>query len=71
MCPHIHNWKFRDADFDSLRVNELVSMTRCQCNQYSKHSLLFEGQFQDFHIIMKYVLSQLCLLNLVSWPTPY
>jgi len=45
-------------------------MTRCQCNQYSKHSLLSEGQFQGFHNIMKYVLSQLSLLNLVSWLTP-
>jgi len=34
------------------------------------HSLLYEGQFQDFQSILKYVLSQFTLLNLVSWLTP-
>ena len=29
-------------------------MTRCQRNQYIKHSLLYEGQFQDIQSIMKY-----------------
>jgi len=46
-------------------------MTRCQRNQSSKNSLLSEGQFQDFWNIMKYVLSQISLLILVSWPTPH
>jgi len=53
-----------------MTVNELVSATRRQRNQYSKHSLLYEGQLQDFQNIMKYVLSQLSLLNLVPWLTP-
>jgi hypothetical protein len=29
-------------------VNELVSTTRCQRNQYRKHSLPYKGQFQYF-----------------------
>jgi len=58
------------VDISFWIVNGLVSATRCQRNQYRKHSLLYEGQFQDFQNIMKYVLSQLSLLNLVSWPTP-
>jgi len=70
-CLHIHNRKYLDADFGFLAVSELISMIRCQCTQYSKHSLLYEGQFQDFQNIMKYVLSLLSLLNLVSWLTPY
>jgi len=71
MWLHMHNRKYRDADFAFLTVNELISMTRCQRNQYRKHSWLYEGQFQDFQNIMKYTLSQLSLLNLVSWLTPY
>ena len=71
LCLHIHNRKYDNVDFGFLTVNELVSTTKCQLNQVSKHSLLYQGQFQDFQNIMKYVLSQLSLLNLVSWPTPY
>jgi len=70
-CLHLHNGLYCDADFGFLTVNELVSTTRCQRNQYSKHSLLYDSQFQDFQNIMKYILSQLSLPNLVSWPTPY
>jgi len=32
---------------------ELVLPTRCQRNQYSKHWLLYVGQFQDFQNILK------------------
>ena len=39
-------------------------------DEYCKDSLQYDGQVQDFQNIMKYVLSQVSLLNLVSWPTP-
>jgi len=68
-CLHIPNGKYCKADSGLLTVNELVSATGCYRNQYCKYPLPYEGQFQDFHNIMKYVLSQLSLLNLVSWPT--
>jgi len=68
---HMHNRKYPNVDFGLLIVNELFSITRCLCNQYSKHSLLYEGQFQHFQNTLKYVLSQISWLNLVSWPTPY
>ena len=70
-CLHIHNRKYRQADFGFLTVNEVVSTTRCQGNQYREHSLVYKSQFQDFQNIAKYVHSQLSLENLVSWPTPY
>jgi len=70
-CLYIYNREYCDADFGLLKVNDLVSTTRGLYNQYRKHSLLYEGQFQDIQNILKYVLSQLSLLNLVSWPTPY
>jgi len=71
MCPHIHTQKSGDVDLGILKIKELLSTTRCQCNQYCKHSSVYESQFQDFQNITKFVLSQLSLLNLVSWPTPY
>jgi hypothetical protein len=67
----IHNWKYWNVDFGFLAVNELLWTTRCQHNYNNTQSLLYEGQFQDFQNIMKYVLSQWYLLNLVSWQTPY
>jgi hypothetical protein len=70
-CNHIRNRWYCNADIDSVTLNEMFSMTRCQRNQYSKHSLLYEGQFLDFQNIMKYVLFQLSMPNLVSWPTSY
>jgi hypothetical protein len=70
MCLYIHNWKYRNVDLGFLTVNGIVSATWCQHSVYSKHSLLSEGQLQDFQNIIKYVLSQISLLNLVSWPTP-
>jgi hypothetical protein len=60
-----------NVELGFLTVSKLISATRCLGNQYSQHSPLFEGQFQDFQNIMKYILSQWSLLNLVSWPTPY
>jgi len=51
-------------------VKEVISMISCRGNQHSKHSVLFEGRFQEFEKYFKYILSQLSLLNLVSWPTP-
>ena len=35
-CLHIHNRKSCNADFGLFRVNELVSLTWCQHNQYRK-----------------------------------
>jgi len=61
---------YGDADFGIFRVNQPVSTNRYQCKHYSKHSLRQEGQFQNIQNILKCVLSQLSLLNLVSWPTP-
>jgi len=58
------------VDFHWLTVNELISVASGQRNQYCKYSLLYECQFQDFQNILKYILSQLSLLNLVSLPTP-
>ena len=71
MCPHILNPKYHTMDIGFLTVNELVSATRCQCNNYDWHFLLYERQFQDFQNIMKYVLFQLSLQKLVPWLTPY
>jgi len=70
-CLHIHYRLYRDANCGFLTVNGLVLTTRCQRDQYSKHSPLYEGQCQNFQNMMKYVLSQLSLINLVSYPTPY
>jgi len=58
----------RNSDTAFLTVNGPISMTRCQRNQYTKHSLLSEGQLQDFQNILKYLLSELSSLNLVSSP---
>jgi len=66
---HIHNGQYCDPGCGFLTVNTLVSTSRCQHNQYSKHYLLYEGQFQHFHNMLKYVLSELSSLNLVSWLT--
>jgi len=55
-----------DWYFSFLTVNEVVLTSRCQRNQYRKHSLLYEGQSQVFQNVCKSVHSQLSLLNLVS-----
>jgi len=70
-CLYFQNRKYHDLDFGFLTVNELVSTTRCQRNQYSKHFFVSEGQFQNFQNMVIYVLSQLSFRNLVSWPKPY
>jgi len=57
---------YHDANFDTLTVNECSSTTRCQCNHFCIHSLAYEGEFQNSQNIIKYVLSQLSLLNLIS-----
>jgi len=65
-CLHIHNRLYCDADFGLLTFNELISTTRCQGNQYSIHSLVCNGQFEKSQNILKYRVSQLSSLNLVS-----
>jgi len=67
---HIDNWRNCNGDVRIVTVDELVSANRCQPNQYSKHYLLYGGLFQYIQNVMKYVLSQRSLINLVSWPTP-
>jgi len=55
-----------DLYFGLLTINELISTTRCQCNRYSQHFLLYDDHFQDFQNILKYVLPQLSSPDLVT-----
>jgi len=68
-CLHMYARWYCNLYFSILPVSDLVSITRCQRNQYSEYSLLYECQFQAFQNHLKYILSQLPMPNLLWWPT--
>lgn len=52
IAPPYRQWEVLQYGNGVLTVNEVVSPTRCQWNQYHNHLLLYEGKFQDFQDIM-------------------